>query len=215
MDKVNILIADDQALIRDGLKTLLELEEDFRVVDTAHNGQEAIKAVHTEKIDVILLDIRMPGMDGIETIKIIKKIRRDIKVIMLTTFNDDEYIMEVLACGANGYLLKDIEVEKLVEAIRDVIQDKIILPSAVAEKLAEGLSRITLKKKSSKEIDDLTEKEREISSMLVQGFSTSQIALSLFISEGTLRNYISNIYRKIGVNDRAKAVLYLKENGIT
>lgn len=207
---VNIMIVDDQLLFREGLKTVLNMEESINIISTVASGKEALSLLNPIALpDLVLLDIRMSEMDGVETVKQIKQTYPEIKVLMLTTFNDEEYIMEALANGANGYVLKDIEIEKLVEAIHDAIGEKMILPPSVAAKLAQGLLKITPKKPSSA-LAELSEREKEIATMLTQGFSNKQIAMGLFISEGTVRNYISNIYSKIGVNDRTNAVLLLK-----
>lgn len=213
MKTINLLIVDDQALMRDGLKTVLELEHDLKIVGMGKNGLEAVSLVESQRPDVVLLDIRMPELDGVEAVKRIKTFAPDIKVIMLTTFNDDEYIIKALANGANGYLLKDIEVEKLVEAIRDAASGKMIMPPEVHAKLAEGLGRLNNKKEeaSADKLQDFSDREKEICRMMVQGFNNKQIALALYISEGTVRNYISNIYSKLGVTDRTNAVLSLKE----
>lgn len=207
---VNIMIVDDQLLFREGLKTVLNLEESINIISAVASGKEALSLLNPIALpDLVLLDIRMTEMDGVETVKKIKQTYPEIKVLMLTTFNDEEYIMEALANGANGYVLKDIEIEKLVEAIHDAIGEKMILPPSVAAKLAQGLLKITPKKPNST-LAELSEREKEIATMLTQGFSNKQIAMGLFISEGTVRNYISNIYSKIGVNDRTNAVLLLK-----
>lgn len=214
MNPIRIAIADDQTLMRDGLKTVLDLEKDFEVIGTASDGLESVTMVTALNPDVLLLDIRMPTMNGVESLKEIKKIRPSTKVIMLTTFNDDEYIIDALANGACGYLLKDIEMDKLIEAIRDSVQGKMIMPSNVAAKLAEGLSRLSVKKAELDKYPGFSDREREIASMMVQGFTNKQISSALYISEGTVRNYISVIYSKIGISDRTKAVLYLKEQGV-
>jgi DNA-binding NarL/FixJ family response regulator len=211
---VNIMIVDDQSLFRDGLKTVLDLEKNISVTATAANGKEALLSLSAITLpDLILLDIRMPEMDGVETVKQIKQTHPEIKVLMLTTFNDEEYVMEALANGANGYVLKDIEIEELVEAIDDAVNGKMILPSSVAVKLAQGLHKI-VPQKPSPVLAELSDREKEIATMLTQGFSNKQIAMALFISEGTVRNYISTIYSKIGVNDRTNAVLLLKNQGL-
>jgi DNA-binding NarL/FixJ family response regulator len=216
MKQIKLLIVDDQTLMRDGLKSVLSLEKDFIVIGTAANGVEAIKIIEKSVPDVVLLDIRMPEMDGVTCIKNIKRVHPDMKVIMLTTFNDEEYIIEALANGASGYFLKDIEMEKLISSIRDCAEGKTIIPHDVAIKLAEGLSRISAgRKKENERIDlDLTERELELCTMMVQGFTNKQISMMIHISEGTVRNYISNIYNKLGISDRTQAVLYLKEHGI-
>lgn len=216
MENIRILVADDQTLMRDSLKTILDLEKGFEVIGTAADGEEAVRMVDNLSPDVLLLDIRMPVMDGVECIKAIRRKYRDMKVIMLTTFNDEEYIMEALANGANGYLLKDIEIDKLVESIRDAVSGKMIIPPTVAAKLAEGLSKINSWRNGPEKdlLPGLSERELEIAGMMVQGFTNKQISSALYISEGTVRNYISGIYNKIGISDRTKAVLYLKEHGV-
>lgn len=215
MSIIKILIADDQSLIRDGLKTVLELEKDFDVVGTAKNGIEACKMTEKLNPDILLLDIRMPEMDGVECIKVIKRKCPATKVIMLTTFNDDEYIIEALANEANGYILKDIEMDSLIEAIRDAAQGKMIMPPEVAAKLAQGLNKISTRKKEGAVLQadlGLSEREKEIAGMMIQGFTNRQISSALYISEGTIRNYISSIYSKINIGDRTQAVLFLKEH---
>jgi DNA-binding NarL/FixJ family response regulator len=216
MSMIRILVADDQPLMRDGLKTVLDLQKDFHVIGTARNGSEAARMADALQPDILLMDIRMPEMDGVEGLKLIRRKHPELKVIMLTTFNDDEYIIQALAAGANGYLLKDLEMEKLSEAIWDAAAGKMIMPPAVAAKLAEGLSRISLEKKGAAAAKalELSERELEIAGMMVQGFTNRQISATLYISEGTVRNYISGIYEKIGINDRTKAVLFLKDQGI-
>ncbi|MEA4822622.1 MAG: response regulator transcription factor [Clostridiaceae bacterium] len=213
---IRILIADDQSLIRDGLKTVLDMEEGLTVVGTARDGYETLSGVLQLDPDVVLLDMRMPGMNGADCVKRIRESGSAAKVLILTTFDDEEYILSALAGGANGYLLKDLEMGKLVEAIRDAVQGKMILPQKVASRLAEGLNR--LQNKRQEEIRaaalNMTEREMEIASMLVQGFSNRQIAAALYISEGTVRNYISGLYAKIGINDRVQAVLFLREHGV-
>lgn len=210
---IRIVIADDQALIRDGMKTVLDLEEDIEVIGTAVNGVEAFEAIKKLEPDILLLDIRMPIMGGVECVREVKRICSPTKVIMLTTFNDDEYIMCAIEAGACGYLLKDIEVAELIEAIHDALAGKMVMPPKVVSKLAEGLSKV-LKEKSEPVLVrhfGFSDKEKEIVKMMVQGFNNKQMSTILYISEGTLRNYISNIYSKIGISDRTQAVLYLRE----
>ncbi len=217
MNKIKILIADDQSLIRDGLKTVLSLEQDLEVVGTARNGVEACRMSEVLQPDILLLDIRMPEMNGVECTGIIKQRCPQAKVIILTTFNDDEYIIEALANGASGYVLKDIEVEKLIEAIHDAVEGKLVMRSDVADRLARGLSRISVKKHEEENNCcnlDLSGREMDIARMMVQGFTNRQISSALYMSEGTVRNYISSIYSKIGIGDRTQAVLYMKSNGI-
>lgn len=213
MEFIRVMIADDQPLIREGLKTVLGMEPGLTVVATAGNGAEACEAAEALKPDVLLLDIRMPGMDGIACIQSIKKLCPSTKVIMLTTFSDEEYIIDALACGASGYLLKDIEIPMLVEAIHDAAMGKMVLPPDVAAKLAEGLSRrqALSVSKTSAQLPELTGREREIAVMIAQGFTNRQISSALYIAEGTVRNTVSSIYMKIGIGDRTQAALHLKK----
>lgn len=214
MNKIKILLVDDQVLFYSGLKTILDLESDLQVIGTAADGREAVHLADRLKPDIILLDIRMPGMDGVMCVKAIRENHPDIRILMLTTFNDDEYILDALANGANGYLLKDIEVGKLVEAIHDAMAGKMILPSDVAGKLAAGINKIKQVKPAARLLELFSDRELEVARMMVQGFTNRQISSALYISEGTVRNYISVIYDKLNRHDRTQAVLYLKENGI-
>lgn len=211
--KIKIIIADDQALIRDGLKTVLNLEEDLEVLATAKNGKEAFELTQTLVPDILLLDVRMPVMDGVECVRKLKSIHSTAKVIMLTTFNDDEYILNAIAAGAKGYLLKDMEIAVLIDEIHNAAADKLVMPSSVVTKLAEGLSKVVDEKNKCRAIEKFTfsDREKEIAKMMAQGFNNKQIAAVLFISDGTVRNYISSIYDKIGLSDRTQAALFLRE----
>ncbi|MFL0249291.1 response regulator [Clostridium neuense] len=212
MEKINILIADDQTLMCDGLKTILELEENFNVMGTAKNGEEVLELCKANKPDLILMDIRMPKMDGVKCTKILKTLYPEIKVLVLTTFNDTEYIIEALNYGAAGYILKDIEGDALIKAINDAYKGSLMMPASVAKKLAEKLSQSTVVVNAHKEekvLKDFSQREEEIAKMMTMGFNNKQIASSLFISEGTVKNYISNIYSKLGTSDRFEAVKLL------
>ncbi len=212
MDKIKVLIVDDQTLMRDGLKTIIDLEDNMQVVGTAKNGQEAIEFCENNKIDLILMDIRMPGMDGVESTKIIKNLHPEIVILILTTFNEDDYIIDALSYGASGYLLKDIEGDALIKAIEDAYNGSFMLPSEVAIKIAKRLSKnsvVSLEDK--KKLSDFSEREIEIAKMLALGFTNKQIASSIYISQGTVKNYISNIYSKLGTSDRTAAALTIKK----
>lgn len=212
MEKINILIADDQTLMCDGLKTILEIEENFNVMGTAKNGEEVLELCKANKPDLILMDIRMPKMDGVKCTKILKTLYPEIKVLVLTTFNDTEYIIEALNYGAAGYILKDIEGDALIKAINDAYKGSLMMPASVAKKLAEKLSQSTVVVNTHKEekvLKDFSQREEEIAKMMTMGFNNKQIASSLFISEGTVKNYISNIYSKLGTSDRFEAVKLL------
>ena len=190
MNKIKILIADDQTLMRDGLKTILDLEDDMEVIDTAVNGRQAYEMTSLYKPDVVLMDIRMPEMDGVESTRLIKRDFPKTKVIMLTTFNDEEYIIPALSYGASGYLLKDIQGDKLIEVVRNGALGNMVMPAEVAEKLSQGLSNLSMESKKQNEmlIDSFSEREKEISLMIAEGLSNRQIATKLSITEGTVKN---------------------------
>jgi DNA-binding NarL/FixJ family response regulator len=223
MDIIKVLIADDQALMRDGLKVLLNMEDDIEVVGTARDGKEVISLVDELNPDLVLMDIRMPGINGVEATRQIKERHPDIIILALTTFNDEEYIIDILNYGAKGYLLKDMDSEKLAKSIRDAFNGNLIMPSEVAVKLAQNISK---EKKGNVLADsipthsfvtnkikdgfDFTQREMEIAAMLAQGFTNKQIASALYISEGTVKNNVSTIYSKIGISDRAAAAIFLR-----
>ncbi len=220
MSKYKIIVADDQTLMRDGLKTILDLECDMEVIGLAENGEEAYNLVKELSPDIVLMDVRMPLMNGVESVKMIKKDFPDVIVIMLTTFDDEEYIIDTLANGAEGFLLKDMPGDKLIDAIRDGAKGQMMIPSSVAIKLANRLSldstpynmkNIATNKNISMGIEEFSEREKEVIYYMVEGFNNKQIAEKLYIGEGTVRNYVSNIYNKIGVNDRTNAIIYLSK----
>jgi DNA-binding NarL/FixJ family response regulator len=212
MDRIRVLIADDHVLIREGLKTVLSMDPDIQVAGVAQNGQETCALADAVKPDVLLLDIRMPGLDGISCIGRVKEASPETKVLILTTFHVDEYVASALANGANGFLLKDIPMPALLEAIRDAAAGKTVLPPEVAATLAEYLKQKSVGEAAEPAcLPALTGREREAALMLAQGFTNRQIATALYLSEGTVRNMISAIYAKTGINDRAQAALFLKE----
>ncbi len=200
---IRVLIADDQKILREGLRALLGLKEDISVVGEAGDGREACELARQTKPDVVLMDIRMPNMDGVEAAKVIKSELPKTAVIMLTTFDDDEYVIKAMTYGASGYLLKDIDSDKLIEAVRDGI----ILPGRIAAKITSHLSG------SGSASYDFSEREMEIIRLLTAGKSNAEIAKTLYLSTGTVKNYVSQIYLKLDVKDRANAVIALKNAG--
>jgi DNA-binding NarL/FixJ family response regulator len=210
VDKIRVLLADDQRIILDGLKALLEMNTLITVVDMAENGESAYEKTLKVSPDVVLMDIRMPKMDGVEATRLIKRDAPETVVIMLTTFDDDEYIIKAMTYGASGYLLKDIGSERLIEAIMDGVGGSIILPGNVAAKITARL-----REDASPDITtgDFTQRELDIISLMMKGMTNREISDELYLSIGTVKNYISQIYLKIDVNDRAKAVLQLKRMG--
>lgn len=216
---INVMIVDDQRLMREGLKAILDLEKDIVVTALAENGQDALDKLEACIPDVVLMDIRMPVMDGVQcTLRIRQKIP-EIKVLILTVFDDDEYIIEGLKNGAIGYLLKDLPSEKLVGCIRDAYHGRSIMQPEIAAKLishitgGSGVTSLKAGKVKTADSDGWTEREQEVLRLVAKGCSNKEIAKSLFISEATVKNYISSIYDKIGVNERAKVIIYAIEHG--
>ncbi|EGG36719.1 response regulator receiver domain protein [Paenibacillus sp. HGF5] len=214
MEKITIVVADDQLLTREGLRTILDLEDDMEVVGVAKNGEEACELADALQPRLVLLDIQMPVMDGIQALKHIKQSHPDIFILILTTFIETDYIVEGMAHGANGYMLKDMDADKMIASIRDTIAGQFILPAPVAAKLAARMNRMSeghsgLRKNRLDRIR-LTEREEELARLMVQGLNNREIADMLHIAEGTARNYISNLYSKLEVVDRAQAIVRLQ-----
>lgn len=205
MNKIRVMIADDQTLMCDGLKTILENEEDIEVVSTVGDGLKAYELCCLLNPDVVLMDIRMPVMDGVESTRLIKKECPQVIVIMLTTFDDDEYIMEAMSYGANGYLLKSIQTDKLLNCLRDSVSGIFSMNADIAKKVAARLSDYAARDRGLS-INEFSSREAEVAGLMVEGYSNREISSTIFITEGTVKNYISTIYEKLGTNDRVKAV---------
>ena len=213
---IHVLIVDDQRLMRDGLRTLIELESDLVVVGEAEDGLEAISAYRNTGPDVVLMDVQMPNLNGVEATRRIKADWAEANILILTTFDDDEYIFEALRAGASGYLLKDVSGKKLAEAIRTVAEGGTLIAPSVARKVVSEFAR--LKPASTKTVetlsDPLSEREIEILKVLAQGYTNKEIGERLYLAEGTVKNYISSILQKIGARDRTQAALRAKELGV-
>lgn len=213
---VSILIVDDQSLFREGLRTLLTVQPDFEVVGEAANGEEALRLAVNFRPGVVLMDLRMPVMDGVTATLRLREALPHCKVIVLTTFDDDEYVFEGLRAGAVGYLLKDVSSEKLFEAIRAADRGEyFLLPSITAKVMAE-FSRLSRIAPSNGETlaEPLSPRELEILRLVATGASNRDIADTLVIAEGTVKNHLTNILGKLAVKDRMQAVLKAKEFGI-
>lgn len=209
---INILIADDKSLIRDGISMILSLYENINVVGEVNNGKEVIDFVSKVNVDLILMDIRMPVMDGVEATKIIKERYPDIKVLILTTFNEDKYIFEGLKNGADGYLLKDINSDKLVKSIEMVYSGNVLMQPEVAKKMVDFIDRGSLEKefKDNKNFSILTKREYEIANLVSEGKSNKEISEILFITEGTVKNHITKILDKLEIRDRTQLAILMK-----
>ncbi|WP_420631934.1 response regulator [Candidatus Leptofilum sp.] len=214
---IRILLVDDQALFREGLQTLLSVHDDLQVVGEASNGQEAIKAVRKLVPDVVLMDLRMPVLNGVAATRQISESAPNSRVIVLTTFDDDDYIFDGLRAGAVGYLLKDVPSAKLVEAIRAAAQGESFLQPSVAAKVVAEFSRMTEPRKAVLQqelVEPLSDREMEILGVLATGASNREIANQLYITEGTVKNHVTNILGKLSVRDRTQAALKAKEMGL-
>ncbi|MFC3773386.1 response regulator [Paenibacillus sp. GCM10012303] len=210
---ITIVIADDQMLIREGLGTILNLEEDMSVVGLATNGLEAVEMTARLRPKLVMMDIQMPHMDGITALKQIKASSPETLVLILSTYLEDKYIVEGMANGASGYLLKDMDTNKMIAAIRDTVSGQYILPASVATKLVHQITELSKGHSAaeswSKRIE-LTQREREVAELIVQGYTNREIAAELHIAEGTARNYISQLYSKLEVLDRVQALVRLQ-----
>lgn len=213
---ISLLLVDDQRLMRDGLRILLELEPDLRVVAEAENGQQALEVYRQHAPDVVLMDIRMPVMDGVEATHRLREDDPDARIIILTTFDDDEYVFDALRAGALGYLLKDVSGAELAEAIRTVAAGGALIEPSVARKVLAEFSRLpqTSPAKADALPEPLSERETEILGLLAQGLTNKEIAARLFLAEGTVKNYVSSILGKIGARDRTQAALRARELGL-
>lgn len=211
---IRILLVDDQALFREGLRTLLSVHKGLEVVGEAGNGQEAIEQVAALKPDVVLMDVRMPILDGVAATRHLATTFPQSRVIMLTTFDDDEYVFEGLRAGALGYLLKDVPSEKLVEAVRAAARGESFLQPSVAAKVVSEFARLTKRRVVQALVEPLSGREQEILTVIATGASNREIANQLFITEGTVKNHVTNILGKLGVRDRTQAVLRAQDLGL-
>lgn len=214
---IKILIADDQELIRQSLSIILGNETDFEVTDTVSNGVEVVRSVRKNKPDVILMDIRMPEMDGVVCTQIIKENYPNIKIIILTTFDDDEYVFNALKNGASGYLLKGVSMKELAEAVRKVHEGTAMINGDIASKVVKlfsqmAQSNITIRVDESS-VADLKETEWRITALVGSGMSNKEIAAKLNLSEGTVRNGLSTILGKLALRDRTQLAIWAAQTG--
>ncbi len=210
---IRVMLVDDQNLVRKGVRSLLELSTDIEVVAEAADGAEAIRMLPEINPDVMLLDMRMPGMSGIEMLQALAKNFAVPPTIILTTFDDDELVLAGIKAGARGYLLKDVSLEDLVGAVKTVAEGGTMVKPAVTQRLLKGLANLQTDFSSLDRPDPLTERETEILRLMAGGYSNKEIANSLGVAEGTIKNHVSNILSKMGVRDRTRAVLKAFEMG--
>lgn len=207
---IRVLIIEDQTLVREGLERLLELTDDIKVVDRAADGEEGLNKLRDSRPDVILLDVRMPKMTGIEFLAALRQSGDLTPAILLTTFADDSALLNGIRLGAKGYLLKDVSLAKLTEAIRLVAGGGTMISPVVTERLLQGFKCVP---EANDYDEQLTPRETEILSLMTGGYSNREIASALELSEGTVKNHVSNILGKLGVRDRTRAVLKAIEKG--
>jgi DNA-binding NarL/FixJ family response regulator len=214
--KIHIVICDDQSIVCEGLRAILESESKFIIDGLAHNGLEVISLVAAKKPDLVLMDVKMPLMDGVEATRIIHENNPDTKVIILTTYDTDEYIVNAIRNGAEGYLLKDLPREELFQSIIDTINGLHHIDPQVAGTILQVVSNphAVSCEHDQRLIDTLNNREREILQFLGKGFTNAEIAQTLYLTEGTVKNNVSAILSKLGVNDRTQAALMAVKNGI-
>jgi DNA-binding NarL/FixJ family response regulator len=210
---IRILLVDDQSLFREGLRTLLSLQADFAIVGEAGNGEQAVQLATQLAPDVVLMDMHMPVLDGVAATRKLREQVPAVRVIALTTFDDDEYVFEALRAGAVGYLLKDTPSERLFEAIRATHRGESFLQPSIMAKVVAEFSRMAAPKPAPL-VEPLSEREIEIVKMMAAGASNKEIGAALFITEGTVKNHITSILGKLGVRDRTQAALKASALGL-
>lgn len=213
MTTIRVLICDDQAIVSEGLALILGTDPTIEVVGTASDGADAIAKLPDLRPDVVLMDLKMPGMNGIQATQHIREHYPHIPVLVLTTFDGDSWVFDAIRAGAAGYLLKDTPRDRLLEAVRDVASGKNPVDASVAGKLMERVTQPTPPVDSSL-AERLSEREREVLKLIAKGRTNSEIAEALFLSEGTVRNYVSSIFTKLGVNDRTQAAVLALRYGL-
>jgi DNA-binding NarL/FixJ family response regulator len=214
---LGILIADDQALVRAGFRMILEAEEDMEVVGEAADGREAVAEAQRLRPDVVLMDVRMPDVDGLDaTRRLLGDDGSDAKVVMLTTFDMDEYVYDALRAGASGFLLKDVPPEQLVAGIRAVASGDALLAPSVTRRVIEEFVRRPPEsvRTAPPELAELTERELEVLKLMARGLANAEIARELFISETTVKTHVAHILMKLKLRDRVQAVVFAYESGL-
>jgi len=211
---IRVLIADDQAMVRSGLRMILESESDLEVIDEAENGRHAVRVAKRERPDVVLMDVRMPEMDGLEATRQISSEAPGVRVIVLTTFDIDEYVYGALRAGASGFLLKDAPADDLIAAIRIVASGDALLAPSVTRRIIEHFAAGPDPGRTVEGLDELTEREVEVLRLVARGMSNTEIAGDLFVSEATVKTHVSHILTKLAVRDRVQAVVVAYESGL-
>jgi DNA-binding NarL/FixJ family response regulator len=212
---IRVLIADDQTLVRDGFRMILDAQEDIEVVGEAADGMEAIEKARELGPDVVLMDVRMPGLDGIEATRQVVDGRMETRVLMLTTFDLNEYVYEAMRAGASGFLLKDVPRAHLVDGVRTIAAGDALLAPGITRRLIEQFIRRPPPGSSRPEgLDELTDRELEVLRLVARGRSNAEIAKELFVSEATVKTHVAHVFRKLELRDRVQAVVLAYESGL-
>lgn len=212
--QIRVMIADDHILIREGIKQILELEEDILVIGQASDGEKAINTAVKLDPDIILLDINMPRMNGIETLRRLKDLGVQTKVIILTIHGEKEYILETLKLGADGYMLKDSDADSLIKGIRQVAGGKKYIQPSIEHLVTISDEFDNRHNEGLEKINSLTKREYEVLTLIAEGLNNRNIASRLYISEKTVKNHISNIFKKLELNDRVQAAIFAYKNNV-
>lgn len=210
---IRVCLVEDQTLVRMGIRSLLELTDDIRVACEAGDGEEAVEVVMRERPDVVLLDMRMPKLDGLGVLRALQERNALPPTLILTTFDDDELVFEGVRAGAKGFLLKDVSLDRLTGAIRDLANGGSFIQPAVTERILRGLAQPRREREHVAAADRLTERETEVLRLMAGGYSNREIGSALHVGEGTIKNHISSILSKMGCRDRTRAVLKAFELG--
>ena len=214
---IKVLLVDDQDILVEGLKLILGREEDIQIIGTANNGRKAYEACRSHRPDVVLMDIKMPEVSGVEATGMIKKDFPDIKIIVLTTFNDDEYIYDALKSGASGYMLKDASPSEIAGAVRTVYNGGALIQSSVAVKVLDKFSELARgdrSKHKDSRAELLTDREKEICRLIAEGKNNREIADELYLSEGTVKNHITRVLIKLDLRDRTQLAVFTIKNDL-
>ncbi len=210
---IKVLIADDQEIVCEGLKRILQSDPDIKVIGIANNGQQALDLINHQTPDIVLMDLQMPIMNGVQAICQLRKTYPDLPVLVLTTYMDDKWLFDAIRAGATGYLLKDRPRHELLEAIKGTVSGEAYLDPSVAKKVLNQVASAPEPIQFDESIE-ISERERDILTLLVEGLSNAEIAQRLFLSEGTVRNYLSSLFVKLEVSDRTQAVVVALRRGL-
>jgi DNA-binding NarL/FixJ family response regulator len=212
---IRVVVADDQALVRGGFRLILQTQPDIEVVGEAADGREAVARTREQRPDVVLMDIRMPGMDGLEATRRLMTTQNPPRVLMLTTFDLDQYVYDALRAGASGFLLKDVRPEQLADAVRAVAAGDTLLAPAITRRLVEQyLRRPPPGARTPLGLGELTDRELDVLRLVARGKSNQQIAGTLFLGESTVKTHLTHLFAKLGLRDRAQAVVLAYESGL-